>query len=444
MDPSFILILVLAFAFAATSFESRFLGARGNLLSSLQYPLIGVLAGPLVLDVLDARALASLDPLLGVVTGFVGFLIGLPLPFSLLSKRSRGTIRFGLITALVTSGTIGVAAWLVFNYTSIDLDSPSVAALASACAALALGASVTAVESIRTGIDHARADGPLSRLVPGAAQTMRLVAVFGFGLSLAIRRGVVSGASVLGDLGWVGIEIGTGVALGLIFWVFVADEREPKKLFVATIGVVCLGSGAAEALDFSPLFVNLVTGVTLANVSPRAARRLWVADLRLRRPLTALLLIIAGAMWAPIPSMLWLVPAGYIVLRLFALRVGARLGAELGGRTIDRDMPRPGNALLAQGAVVAAIAIDFVHVTLYPMLSALVLTTLLVSMVVNELWDHQALRSVLQDAGETGRLDPSAPASREEEEDLELEGAAGLGQEPPEGEGAGAPSGGGG
>lgn len=403
LDAPFILILVLAFAFAATHVESRLLGARGAVLSSLEYPLIGVLAGPLVLGVLDADNLASLEPLLAVVTGFVGFLIGLPLSFRSLRGRARGTIRFGLITALVTSGGIGAATWLVFTTTDIPLGDPSVAALVGACATLALGASVTGVESIGGGIAAARADGPVSRLIPGAAQTMRILAVLGFGLTLAFQRGIVSDSDPLGHLAWIGIEIGAGIALGFIYSVFVANEREQKKLFVATIGIVCLGSGSAEALDFSPLFVNLVAGLTLANIS-RASRSLLIADSRLRRPLFAVLLIISGASWTPIPGILWLVPAGYIVLRFVGLRLGARAATVLGGRAIDRDAPRPGNALLGQGAVVAALAIDFVHVTPHSTLSAMVLTTLLVSLIANELWYGPALRAVLQNAGETGRL----------------------------------------
>jgi len=402
MDAPLILILVLTFAFGATKLETRLLGERSNILASLEYALIGILVGPMVLGFLSGDHLASLEPLLAVVTGFVGFLVGLPLSFRSIDRRAKGAVRFGLATAVITAAITGAVTWVVFRYTIIDLGDPSDSALIGACATLALGATCVAVETIRGGIYHARADGPVSRLLPGAAQTMRIVSVLGFGLALAVQRGVATNSEPLGYLAWMGIELAAGIAIGFIFFVFVGQERDHKKLFVATIGIVALGSGIAEALDFSPLFVNLVAGITLANLSP-AAKTLLVADSRLRRPVFAVLLVLAGASWEPIPGLLWLVPAGFVLLRALSLGVGARVAVRASGVAIDRDMPRPGNAFLGQGAVVVALAVDYVHVTPHSTLSALVLTTLLVSAVANELWFSATLRTVLQNAGETGR-----------------------------------------
>ncbi len=422
MDAPLILIIILTFAFAATRLETRLLGPRSNLLASLEYAIIGVLAGPVMFGFLGPESLASLEPLLAVVTGFVGFLVGLPLSFRSFGTRTRGTVRFGLVATLITAGILGATAWLVFTYTVIPLDDPAPAALLGAAATLALGGTIIAVESIRSGLANARADGPVSRLLPGAAQTMRIVSVLGFGLVLAVQRGLTSEADFLGHLAWVGVEIAAGVAVGFIFFVFVGHERDQKKLFVATIGIVCLGSGIAEALDFSPLFVNLVAGLTIANLS-RASRSLLIADSRLRRPVFAVLLILAGASWTPLPAVLWLVPAAYVLLRVLALRVGARVGLRLSASAIDRDTPRPGHGLLGQGAVALALAVDFVHVTPHSTLSALVLTTLLVSAVVNEIWFGAALRVLLQNAGETGRRQPGAapldPASDEDGIDID-------------------------
>ncbi len=248
----------------------------------------------------------------------------------------------------------------------------------------------------------------MSRLLPIAAQTLRAVAIIGFGLALASDR-ASSDAGGLPVLSWDGIAVGAGLGLAFIFHVFVGHERDEKKLFLATIGVVALASGVAHALQFSALFVNLVAGMAVANVS-RAAPALLRADVRLRRPLFVVLLLLAGAGWQPPPGILWVIPAGYLVLRALALRVGARAAVAFTAADIDADTPHLGDALLGQGALAAAVAENYAMVSDGGSLASVVVTTLLVGAAVNDLWYAPALRSVLQKAGECGRLpDADAP-----------------------------------
>ena len=407
MDPPLILIIVLTFAFAATRLERAFLGGRTNLLASLQYVLIGVLVGPLGLSFLDGARLADLEPLLAVVTGFVGFLVGLSFDLRGLRDRPAGTLSFGLVTGVVCAALVGGLAWLALSNLPTDtLAGVTPAALALGAATLGLGAIITAVESLESGIMTARADGPVSRLLPTAAKTLRAVAIIGFGLALASDRADGDGGAVLA---WDGIAIGAGLGLAIIFHVFVGHEQDEKKLFVATIGIVALASGVAHALHFSTLFVNLVAGAAIANVS-RAAPALLRADLRLRRPLFVVLLLLAGAGWHPVPGILWVIPAGYLVVRALALRVGARAAVRLTAADIDADTPHLGDALLGQGALAAAVAENYAMVSDASALTSVVVTTLLVGAAVNDLWYAPALRTVLQKAGECGRL-PEPEAS---------------------------------
>ncbi|TNF35759.1 MAG: hypothetical protein EP329_05920 [Deltaproteobacteria bacterium] len=407
MDPPLILIIVLTFAFAATHLERAALGGRTNLFASLEYVLIGVLVGPLGLSFLDAERLDSLEPLLAVVTGFVGFLVGLSLDFRRLRDRPAGTLTFGLVIGVVCATLVGGLAWVALTYLPDDaLAELPTGAVVLAAATLGLGAIITAVESLESGILAAHADGPVSRLLPTAAQTLRVVAIIGFGLALASDRspGEVGALPVVWDL----IAIGAGLGLAVIFHVFVGNEQDANKLFVATIGVVALASGVAHALHFSPLFVNLVVGATIANVS-RAAPALLRADTRLRRPLFVVLLLLAGAGWSPLPGLLWVVPIGYLLVRAIALRLGAQAAVALTAADIDADTPHLGDALLGQGALAAAVAVNFAMVSDHGTLTAVVVTTLLVGAALNDIWYAPALRGVLQTAGESGRREGDRP-----------------------------------
>ncbi|MCA9518136.1 MAG: hypothetical protein KC635_24530, partial [Myxococcales bacterium] len=303
---------------------------------------------------------------------------------------------------------VGGLAWATLWFTDLVPEvEPTM--LGIAAVTLGLGATMTSVESIRAGITAAAADGPLSRLLPTAAQWMAVLAVLAFGIALALQRSHATRLTAVGPIVWVGIAALSGVGLGLIFHAFVGDERDEKKLFVATIGVVALASGLAHALSFSPLFVNMVCGATIATTS-RVAPALIATDVRLRRPVFALLLLLAGASWQPIPVGLWVIPVGFIAARVIALRISARLAVMVAATDIDTSLPRVGNGLLAQGPLVAAVAVDYWAVADAPDLGGLVLTTLLLSAVVNEMWAAATLGRVIRNAGEGGRVPAPAPS----------------------------------
>ena len=210
---------------------------------------------------------------------------------------------------------------------------------------------------------------------------------------------------------WDDLTVFSGFGVGFIFHIFVGEAQDREQLFVATIGAIALASGMAHALGMSPLFVNLIAGTTVANFSP-VAERLGEATDRLRRPFIALLLLIAGASWTPIGTLMWLFPVGFIVMRGAALRFGVRLAVR-NDANIDRQTPKLGSIMLSHGALAAAIAVDYGAMAVHP-LTDVVVTCLLLSAVANEIWSGRAIRRVLQNAGETLRRDP---------DDLEDEGA---------------------
>ncbi|MFT7579164.1 MAG: hypothetical protein ACI9MR_000826 [Myxococcota bacterium] len=430
MDSSLILIIVLTFAFAATHLEERFLGQGTTLLASLEYLLIGVIVGPVALGFLDSERLDSLEPLLAVVTGFAGFLVGLPLRIRR-RQRPKGTFRFAIVAGTLAAGIVFALAYAGLSAVGGDIfGGVRQFPLLVGAATLGLGAAITALEPLLSGIRANRADGPVSRLLPNVAEIIRVIAILGFGLTLASYR--ADDQANIGSFGivvWDAIAVGAGIGFGFIFHVFVGNEQDHKKLFVATIGVVALASGTAHALGFSPLFVNLVAGATIANLS-RATPDLLVADNHLRRPVFVVLLLLAGASWTPIPAVFWLVPLAFVVIRPLALRLGARVAVHVTNTDVDTGTPRLGHGLLSQGALVAAVAVNYQMVvpateSAENLLANVVMTTLLVSAVVNELWASKLLRQLLLDAGEIGRApdvstDVSTEATPDDSDDVSL------------------------
>jgi hypothetical protein len=147
----------------------------------------------------------------------------------------------------------------------------------------------------------------------------------------------------------------------------------------------------------SPLFVNLIVGVVVANRSPRRARVLG-SLLKIEKPIYLILLTMAGAMWRLPPlSLLALVPL-FILLRF----IGKLIGGALAGRLISpqTSMWGVGPGLIPHGGMALALALNVKQFFPGP-LGDLAINAAIASMLVATLVGPWALRRLLVAEGET-------------------------------------------
>lgn len=244
-----------------------------------------------------------------------------------------------------------------------------------------------------------------------SARIDALVAVTAFGLILAIfHQGQVSPTvRTPTATEWAMINVAVGLASGVLFHLFL--ERRGKlnegeggsRLFVALAGAIVIASGASYYLNLSPIYTNLLLGFILANTggAHRDVARLLLAT---QRPVYVALLIFAGAAWSPSsPTLIFIAPL-FVGVRL----VARFFGGWVGGRLVappELRCPNLGRALLAQGGIAVALAVNYTQVR--PDLNPeVILTAALVSVL---LFDMVANR-------EAGRVvSNAAPAVRGEE-----------------------------
>jgi hypothetical protein len=188
-----------------------------------------------------------------------------------------------------------------------------------------------------------------------------------------------------------------GVALGFCFTLFIGSEQSASRIFVVSIGTVTFGAGIGAELGVSSLFVNLVTGATVGLTLKRRGD-LQRELSRLEYPISVLLLMLTGALWAPPESvLLWLFPVVYLPTRWFARMSLPALWTRLGTRI---DPTRIGTGLLGQGTPAVAIAVDYALQV--PERSG-VLTTAIFGALVFDLMGRPALdRYLLDAAAESG------------------------------------------
>lgn len=420
MSLTILLVLVVVTSFAVGHLLAQY-AQRYVALSGAEYLLVGVLIGPQVAPrLLTLDSLMKLSPLVSLLLGLVGFMLGLRTPRALAHVRFAATGLFagagvlvlvGLAAMLLTAGVVVGSdpapflarellqrgGWALDLYVTHDQLWLGVAIGAAACVA-----SPFVVESTSKMLG---AKGPVSTMLSVAATTTQVVAVTAAGVVQAAARATDSATQLgLGVGRWAAIAAGVGIACGLLFSLFIGRERDTPRLFLASLGAVIFASGIGAAIGISPLFVNLIAGATVALTSPLAGRLREEMD-RLQHAAFVLVMIFAGAFWAPAGGRLWLLPVAYLIVRFAARRVLTRIATRL-WTNAPAHASRLGNGLMSQGTVAVAIGLDFAQ--RFPELSAAVLTTVLVGTLASDLWSIRALRGVLLDAGEVTEV-PGVP-----------------------------------
>jgi hypothetical protein len=405
------LVVAAVFSFAVTRWVTRY-AERYFVLSGAEYLIVGVLIGPFApMHVLTQHALDALQPFVSLLVGLLGFLVGLRSPQRL---RAGPASTVGVLSATGVLVVVAAASLLALDllrvppladsqrlYWEVTRGAGWVLAVDTydthLWLALALGSAAVVAGSlvIRRTREQLGSAGNVGELLIAFADTSQWVAIISFGLVLALARGtshdIVDGA---GATEWALAALALGSLCGVLFSLFIGRDTEPQRVFLAGIGVVIFASGIGTALGVSPLFVNWILGLTVALTSTHAALVAQAMD-RMQHPLYVLIMIFAGAMWRPVDGLIWLLPVVYVAVR-YASRL---LFVPLFARALLEVPPVTlANGLWSQGTLAVAIAVNFSQ--RYAELSRVALSTVLLGVLLSELFSHRLLRALLVDSGE--------------------------------------------
>ncbi|HJN77411.1 MAG TPA: hypothetical protein QGF58_26035 [Myxococcota bacterium] len=398
-------IAYLLFHFVVKWLQDRYLFTTGS-----EYMLLGVLVGPVVLHLIDEPTIRQLSPLMSLAIGWVGLLYGALLsPRKLLAEGSGGAVMLAFFGSLVTFALTFVVVWfalLLPGVPEVEGGGRLLASLVLASAAMATSPGILDLVKRRFG-----AEGKTTKTL---AQSIRLdeflaIAVFG-GLFCIFREDypIPWRDTPVTHPEWYGVSVGLGVVLGGLFRFFMKDEDDVDKQFLALVGIIVFASGAAHYLELSPLLVNLVLGfVMLFNAKDASSKAILEVLQRTRGPMYILLLIFAGATWTGVAWPILLFAVGYAIVR-GGSRITSGWFSALASGDIRRDV---GRGLLGQGEVAVAMALNFGIVYPHEPLAGLVVTCVLASVLLNELWSARLMKGLLIDSGDIRAETPTTEAS---------------------------------
>ncbi len=348
------LIVIALFAYLGTAlFKIPGLppSLRALIASGLGFFLVGLLLGPYATNLLDAGDQKSLDVVVNLGVGWVGLLFGLQFYRRDLRRFPARHYLGAGVESLFTMLVVGAGMWAAVGL------SPWAAPVWLTVGVLAIVASTTSPTIAEQIVHDTRPRGPITDTIRLISSVDAVPAIVLLGVGLCFSPLHPADAGVLGSGWlWVATACGLGLTLGALFHLITLYRYTDNQLLVIVLGLTVFCGGAAHYLRLSPLFVNMIAGMVVANRSPQRLRILR-SLLAVEKPIYLVLLTLAGAMWTcPPASLVALVPL-FILLRLIGKFVGGHLATTVAGLA-TRSSLGLGPGLVPHGGMAVVIALN--------------------------------------------------------------------------------------
>ncbi len=390
------LILVALFAYLGSALfrlQRLPIALRALISSGLGFFAIGLVLGPLGVDLLGPEVLSGLDVLINLGLGWVGLLFGLQFRFG---ELRRLPLRHYLAAMLEAGLTLAVCAGpLLAVLVAVGPDAAPPLVVTGVLAAAASTSSPTAMALVQ---QQTAPRGPVAGLLRlfNAVDAVPAILVVGVVLCFAPVHPLRHGPWLDG-LFWLAVACGLGLALGAMFHLFTLYRYDETQLLVVVLGLVVFCGGAAHFLVLSPLFVNFLVGLVVANRSPQR-QHILRSLVQVEKPIYLILLTLAGAMWNAPAGVYWLLAVGYALCRLLGKWLAGFGAAPVAGVRAPGPLGL-GAGLFDHGGMALAIALGFSQFFVGPVFD-LTLTAVVLSMLLTTLISPWSLRRTLQRAGE--------------------------------------------
>ena len=392
-----IIILFLAFTGYHLTFRSLRLPlfARKFYLTGIEFLFLGFLLGPHALNIMDSDTYDSLQPLVGLLLGWIGLICGFQFEIRMLKRIPAAFLLSGILTGLFVWWCVFSATYLLltFYFTFGQVGDILVAIT------LASTASCTS----HTGLALFRKDTPAGkipviRLLGYISSFDGLIGLIIFGLAFLFCPFLGSGPAATISYGDVGrmlwVMMGVSAGLLLILSLLTAKRRDMEELILIVIGIAVFGSGTALVLNISPLFTCFCIGVCVVNLS-REKERIFDMLISIEKPIYLLVLFFLGVHLRLDSVMLF----GLAFLFCIYRYAGKIIAGFLLVRSIPslRQYPSSlGLGLLDQGGLALAIILDF-HVGFQIDVSSMVVSLVLLATVYNDFISPFGLQYLLSD-----------------------------------------------
>lgn len=408
MTSIILFIAILLLGFISANFIFGKLKSRYYIPSGVEYIFLGIVLGPAFANwftsvfqitfpvLINHNVLMQMEPGITLSIGFVGFIYGLNFKLREISSSKPEHWRLGLSEVFISLIIIGGMSFILLYY--FFFDSKNLQEIIAASYAIGIIGSLSSNYIINSLIARYNVVGKIAESLKNASliNVNLLIFLYGF-LFASVHIGTKEGINFT-PTEWIVISIVLTLLIGILFFLFLGRESDSNKYFVAVLGIIIFTSGVAYYINFSPLYMNFILGAVLANLS-RNTEKLRSSLDRLFRPLTILIVVMAGFYWLPCDVLTFIIAAGIFILVRYFAKIFSGWFANYSKYKNENLNMGIGKAMLSFDVVACAMIIDYINVYKNEF-SSIVMSAVLSGVIIFGIFSYSFAKSHLIDSGE--------------------------------------------
>ena len=298
--------------------------------------VIGIVAGPSLLGLLPAEAVADLELIDGFALALIAMLAGGELQVESLRPRAKA---IGLATLVVTGVVwlgMTVAVLAVSPLVPFLRDLPF-AGVVGVALLLGVWSANSSPDLTVAVIEERKAAGPLTEVILGVTIVKDVVVIVLFTLTLALVAPLLDpeqpfSAAALGTLGLeLGGSLVLGAAMGWVFSQYLGGEDKDARSPFATFLFAYLMLVLVEQFHLELLLTGVTAGFVIENLSP-AGEKMIQGIRSVAVVIFAFFFTVAGArLDLGAVTQFWLAASVLILARVWLTRLAAQKAMKLAG-----------------------------------------------------------------------------------------------------------------
>ncbi len=368
MTPLLLLLVIFLVGYLITHLFVQHIRKSQYMLIGLEYIFLGLLISPSLTNWLNAswqfsipqlitpEVSTQLKPGVLLVIGVLGFITGLNFKFKYLFVCKKPDWLLTFFEILFSYLIIGGISFGLLYY--FFFDGNNLFTLINSACMLSIAGVITSHSFIKNISEKYNLSGVLSQTFYNNSFLNINFGILLYGFLYGIFHQSTSTIVKFTPVEWVVVSIFFSSIMGLLFFLFLGNEKDESKIYLAILGIIIFSSGAAYILNFSPLYINFIIGAILTNVSKIGGTILDVLK-KITQPISVLVAIFAGVFWVPSTFLLTA-----IAILLFALlRILAKATAGFMSYAALRGeyyLPKvTGLGLLSTDVVICAMVVEY-------------------------------------------------------------------------------------
>ncbi len=405
MTPLMLLLVVFLLGYLATHLFIIRLRKTQYLFIGIEYIIAGILINPSFATkiskltginipiLLNQDIIYQIKPGVLLVLGFYGLIAGLKFKVKKLNECNQSSWLLAFFEFFFAFLIIGVTTFLALYY--LFYNGTNLLIIFSGSYLLATASAITSHSFISGISEKLNLVGSLYKLFYNSSYITFNFGILLYGFLYAVFR--IENTQILSftQIEWVVLSLFFAAIMGLLFFLFLGNEQDENKIYIALIGIVLFSVGVAFLLKLSPIYITFIIGAILTNVSKIGDGILSVFE-KINQPISVLIVIFAGIFWQPTSFGYFLIIVVIFTLLRFATKMIAgyfTYSALKGEQSIPKSS---GYGLLSTDILLCGMTIEYYF--LFPSeIIPLIISAILSSVIIFNLYGFIKTKNFLID-----------------------------------------------